>query len=65
MNSNQRRKLEAMQHNDKRRYEKWLRENAIYTRVDPIVAMVDRKIKSCRGVSVRMLMAQAVILGLY
>ena len=37
MNSRQRRKLEALQHNDKIRYEAWLKENAIYSRPSPRV----------------------------
>ena len=32
MNSRQRRKLEAQQHNDEINYTNWLRENAIYNR---------------------------------
>lgn len=37
MNSNQRRKLEAQQHNDARRYENWLAENTQGQRVTPRV----------------------------
>lgn len=39
MNSRQRRKLEALQHNDKIRYEAWLKENAIYSRVTSICSL--------------------------
>lgn len=41
MNSRQRRKLEAQQHNDEIKYTNWLRENAVYNR--PRVAVMDTR----------------------
>ena len=41
MNSREKRKLEAQQHNDAIDYERWLKKNAIYSRVESI----DERIK--------------------
>jgi hypothetical protein len=36
MNSREKRKIEAQQHNDAIDYERWLKKNAIYSRVESI-----------------------------
>lgn len=36
MNSREKRKLEAQQHNDAIDYERWLKKNAIYSRVESV-----------------------------
>jgi len=62
MNSRQRRKIEAQQHNDKLRYEKWLADNTASQSRAPVSANLKKTTNTGIKLSKALILIQAMML---